>query len=114
VAALRPAVDTLRSGLAIAFAPEGTRSPGAAIGHFKKGAFHVAAAAGAPLVPIVIHDAGRVLPRRAWVMRAGTVHVTVHAPIPTTGWDRRDLAPHVARVEALYRDTLARGPGPPG
>jgi putative phosphoserine phosphatase/1-acylglycerol-3-phosphate O-acyltransferase len=61
--ALAGAVATLRSGLAVAIAPEGTRSRGSALGSFKKGGFRLAMAAGVPIVPIAIHDAWRVLPR---------------------------------------------------
>ena len=105
---LGPAVETLRRGYAIAMAPEGTRSR--ATGRFKKGGFHIAMEAAVPLVPIVVHDADRVLPRGGWVMRAATVHVTVHAPIPTGDWDRASLDAEIAAVEQLYRETLERGP----
>lgn len=111
IRALAPAVETLHAGLAVAIAPEGTRRAGAAIGPFKRGAFHLAMAAGVPVVPIVIHDADRVLPPRGWVMRGGPVHVTVHPPIPTLDWKPETLDRHVADLEALYRRSLARGPG---
>lgn len=106
VAALEPAVAALDRGLAIAMAPEGTRSPGAAIGRFKKGAFRVAMAAGVPIVPIVIHNSRDVLPRGGWLMKAGTVEVTVHSPVETGDWKLGDLDARVAEIEAIYAQTL--------
>jgi putative phosphoserine phosphatase/1-acylglycerol-3-phosphate O-acyltransferase len=110
VGALSEAVATLRAGLAVAIAPEGTRSRDAALGPFKKGAFRLAMAAGVPLVPIVIHDAWRVLPRHAWVMTASTVHVTVLAPVPTADWRPADLDREIAAVRERMRAALAAGP----
>jgi putative phosphoserine phosphatase/1-acylglycerol-3-phosphate O-acyltransferase len=107
--ALAEAVATLRSGLAVAIAPEGTRSRGDALGPFKKGGFRLAMAAGVPIVPIVIHDAWRVLPRKAWVMTAATVHVTVLAPVPTGDWTLAELDARIAGVRERMAAALAQG-----
>jgi putative phosphoserine phosphatase/1-acylglycerol-3-phosphate O-acyltransferase len=105
--ALEPAVEALRSGLSLAIAPEGTRSPHASPGRFKKGAFRIAMAAKVPLVPIVIHDAGAVLPRGGWIMTAAPVRVTVHPPRSTDAWTLETLDREIEAVERLYAETLA-------
>ena len=110
IRSLEPAVDTLRRGIAIAMAPEGTRSPGAAIGRLKKGAFRLAMAARVPLVPIVILDSTAVLPGGAWIMTAAPVHVVVHPPIPTDTWRLQTLDQHIERLEGLYEESLAQRP----
>ena len=110
VRALDPAVATLRRGLAILIAPEGTRSVGCEVGAFKKGAFRIALAARAPIIPIVLHDAGKVLPRDGWIMRAATVHVSVLPPIATDAWSLERLDAHVAAVRQRFLATLERGP----
>lgn len=110
-AALDDAVATLRRGLAVAIAPEGTRSRGAGLGPFKKGAFRLALAARVPIVPIVIHDAWRVLPRSAWVMTAATVHVSVLAPVATLDWKREQLDARIGEVRERMAAALASGPG---
>jgi putative phosphoserine phosphatase/1-acylglycerol-3-phosphate O-acyltransferase len=106
IAALQPAIDQLRSGLSIAIAPEGTRSPTPHLGRFKKGAFHLAMAAKVPLVPIVFRNTLDALPKHAVVIRPATIEVVVHPPISTTRWSRRRLDDHIASVERLYRETL--------
>jgi 1-acyl-sn-glycerol-3-phosphate acyltransferase len=112
VRALEPAIDTLHAGIAIAIAPEGTRRGG--LGLFKKGGFRLAMAAKVPVVPIVLHDSGDVLPRGAWIMTGGPVHVTVHPPIPTDGWSSDTLDEKIEVIEQLYRDTLAASAAEPG
>lgn len=102
-------VETLAAGLAVAIAPEGTRSARSGPGRFKGGAFRLAIAARVPLVPIVIHDAGRILPRGARVMRGGPVHVSVKPPMPTADWRVETLEEHIDAVEAIFERTLSRG-----
>ncbi|KAF0966187.1 MULTISPECIES: HAD-IB family hydrolase [unclassified Rhodococcus (in: high G+C Gram-positive bacteria)] len=108
-AALRPAVDKLQSGISIAIAPEGTRSPTPRLGKFKKGGFHLAMQAGVPIVPIVIHNAGERMWRNSLVAHPGTVDVDVLAPVPTDDWDLADLDRHVDEVRTLFEDCLHAG-----
>jgi len=107
IEAMQPAVEAMREGLSVVIAPEGTRSATAKIGKFKKGAFHMAMAAGVPIVPVVLMNALDALPRDGIVIRATTVDVVVHAPIPTADWRREDLDEHIAEIEALYERTLS-------
>lgn len=111
VRSLSPAVETLRAGLSIAIAPEGTRGQGGALAPFKKGGFRLAMQAGVPIVPVVILNSQDVLPGGNWLMRPGCVSVVVHPAIDTQGWALPDLDAQVARVHDLYRATLAAGPG---
>ena len=106
VRALEPAIETLRKGLSIAIAPEGTRSPSRRLGRFKKGAFHLAMGAGAPIVPIVLRNAHDLMPKHSWFIRPGVVEVVVHPPIDTGSWKVKQLDTRIAELEALYRATL--------
>ncbi len=111
---LAPGVALLHRGIAVALAPEGTRSPGRAPGRFKKGAFHLARAAGVPLVPIVIHGAAQVLPRGGWWMRPGRVGVDVLEPVETAGWAAADVDGAIRELEARYAERLgSAGRGEP-
>ena len=106
IEAMQPAVEAMREGLSVVIAPEGTRSATRKIGKFKKGAFHMAMAAGVPIVPVVLKNALDALPRHGVVIRPTTVDVVVHEPIPTADWRREDLDAHIAEIEALYEKTL--------
>lgn len=108
---MREALDRLGEGISIVVAPEGTRSYSPTVGPFKKGAFHLAAEAGVPIVPVVIRNSGQLMPRTSKVARPGTVQVVVHPPIPTTGWTKADVDQAVEDVRRLYLDTLEDWPG---
>ena len=109
IAALEPAIDVLRGGISVGIAPEGTRSVGAALGPFKKGAFRLALAAHVPIVPIVIHDSYRVLPRKAIALRPAVVHVDVLEPIATEAWTLESLDTRIAEIRQRYLLQLAAG-----
>lgn len=108
--ALRPAVETLRAGVSVVMAPEGTRSLTPRLGRFKKGGFHLAMQAGVPIVPIVIRNAGEIMWRNAKTVRAGTVQVAVLPPVPTEGWRVQDLDEKVVDIRNRYLETLENWP----
>jgi len=106
---LGAAVAVLGRGLAVVVAPEGTRSESAEPGPFKTGAFRLALEARVPVVPIVIHNAFRILPSGAYVMRAGDVQVSVRPPIPTTDWSAESVRHHTELIEDVFRRVIFRG-----
>lgn len=108
--ALAPAVEALRSGRSIAIAPEGTRSPTSRLLPFKKGPFHMAMQAGAPVVPIVMRNCGQIMAPHSYVVHPGTVDVAVLPPVPTDGWKASNLSQRIATVRQMYLDTLAEWP----
>ncbi|WP_280234821.1 HAD-IB family hydrolase [Nocardia cyriacigeorgica] len=109
-ASLEPVVRTLREGLSIAVAPEGTRSYTPEVGPFKKGAFHIAIQAGVPVIPVVIRNAGEISWRDSMVVRPGVVEVAVLDPIDVGGWDPANMHDQVERVRQLFIDTLLDWP----
>ncbi len=106
--ALKPAVDSLRSGRSVVIAPEGTRSRDGRLGPFKLGAFHMARQAGVPVVPIVIHNAQDALPYKAVVVRPAEVKVTVLPPQPTDQWEIADVGSQAERIREMYLDALGQ------
>jgi len=106
IQALKPVVRSLRSGLSLAIAPEGTRSVSDRLGPFKKGPFHIAMQAGVPVVPIVIHNAADVLPKGGFFVRPTTVEVDVLPPVDTGDWRAGTVDEHVAEIRGLYLDVL--------
>ncbi len=108
IESLRPVVESLRSGLSLAIAPEGTRSNSDRLGPFKKGPFHIAMQAGVPVVPIVIHNASDVLPKGGFFVRPTAVHVDVLPPVATDKWRPESVDKHVTEVRGMYLKTLGQ------
>jgi putative phosphoserine phosphatase/1-acylglycerol-3-phosphate O-acyltransferase len=105
-AGMAVAVDALHEGLSVAIAPEGTRSPTARLGAFKKGAFRLAMDARVPIVPIVFLNALDALPKQGLIVRPATVDAVVLPPIDVSEWRDEYLEDHIADVRSLYLDVL--------
>lgn len=89
------------------FAPEGTRL--LELGRFKRGAFRVAREAGVPVVPLVLHGAGDLMPPRAWRVRPGEIVLEIKPPreIPAD----QGLRAVADDLHDDYARWLAEGPG---
>lgn len=111
--ALAPALESLRAGTSLVIAPEGTRSPTPRLLPFKKGAFHLAMQAQVPMVPVVIRNAGEIMPAHSMILTPGTVQVRVLAPVPTHDWTADNLHEQVALVEQMYAATFDDWDGTP-
>ena len=66
--------------------------------------------AGVPIVPIVIRNAGDLMPGKSRVIRPGTVDIRVLHPIPVDDWTLDNLNEKVDGVRQLYLTTLANWP----
>jgi putative phosphoserine phosphatase/1-acylglycerol-3-phosphate O-acyltransferase len=107
IEAMQPLVDALAiEGRNVVIAPEGTRSETKKPGPFKKGAFHVAMQAKAPVLPIVIHNAIDIQPKGQFAYRPGKIEVEVLPPIETKDWSVESLDMHIAEVRNLFLDAL--------
>jgi putative phosphoserine phosphatase/1-acylglycerol-3-phosphate O-acyltransferase len=91
-----------RTGESVYLSPEGTRVTDGTIGHFNKGAFHLATALRAPIVPMYFHIPFWVDPGLGFDARPGTVDVYVLPPIHTSDWREADLIENKERVRALF------------
>jgi len=103
------AANRVRQGCSVLIYPEGTRSRDGKLAPFKKGAFHLACNAGAPIVPMSIVGSDKVMPSGSLLLRPGDVYVTLGAPIEMAGLDE------VARdeVRRQVRDAIAEMSGLP-
>jgi 1-acyl-sn-glycerol-3-phosphate acyltransferase len=100
---LERAAERIRRGANVLVFPEGTRSAHGEVAPFKKGSFVLAVHAGAPVVPLTLAGVKVVMPAGLRGMRTGTVHLIVHAPVPTAGRAPEDaaaLAEDVRRIVA--------------
>ncbi|CAM3672522.1 HAD-IB family hydrolase [Nocardioides zeicaulis] len=107
-ATLDGVVDRIRGGTSLMIFPEGTRSPTPVLGPFRKGAFHLAAQAGVPVVPVVLRNTGELMGRSSLVLNPGVVDVCVLEP--ETDWRTDDMDERIAALHARFEETLARWP----
>lgn len=77
----REALRLLREGRAVLIFPEGGRSKDGRLQPFKPGAFRLALAAGAPVVPVTIDGAFQAWPLTRRFPRPSRVTVTYHRPL---------------------------------
>jgi 1-acyl-sn-glycerol-3-phosphate acyltransferase len=82
IESLERAKAALAQGTSIWIAPEGTRSKDGSLGAFKLGGFHLAAGAGAQILPVTVDGTRSILPAKgARVLAGAIVRVTVHPAI---------------------------------
>jgi 1-acyl-sn-glycerol-3-phosphate acyltransferase len=83
--------------------PEGTRAPRGGQGTYKSGAARLAIATGTPIVPIAVSSA-RCWPRKSFLLRPGTVDISIGPPIPVDGREPEELTREIeAWIEAEMR-----------
>jgi 1-acyl-sn-glycerol-3-phosphate acyltransferase len=105
-AAIERASALMRSqGLSFLVFPEGTRSDDGKIRAFRRGGFFLALGARAPIVPVSIRGAFRIMPRGRWVPRRGIVDLIFHAPLETAGAAPEDMDDLMEKV----RNAVASG-----
>ena len=120
VASLHTAVDYLRNGEAVGIFPEATISRAMELKEFKTGAVRIAAAAGVPLVPVIMWGTQRMMtkdhPRD--FSRGKTIAIRVGEPMHPTGADPvAETAELRARMAQLLEEAIAEYPAdeqPPG
>jgi 1-acyl-sn-glycerol-3-phosphate acyltransferase len=98
----RAAAILRASGESVYLSPEGERITTGRIGHFNKGAFHLAADLRAPIVPLFIRIPRAIDPGKGLAARPGTVDVFVGAPIDTSAWRVETIEAHRDAMRAHY------------
>jgi 1-acyl-sn-glycerol-3-phosphate acyltransferase len=93
----------LEQGSCLVVFPEGTRSRDGLLLPFKKGLFFLAMDSGAPVVPVSIAGATRMLPKGRLNLKSGTVSVTFHAPLDPKDYSEKE------ELMAAVRDAIAAG-----
>jgi 1-acyl-sn-glycerol-3-phosphate acyltransferase len=91
-----------RTGESVYLSPEGERITSGEIGHFNKGAFHLATALGAPIVPMYIRVPRASDPGKGLHARPGTIEVHFRAPIETRSWRVEDVVRNRDRMRDFY------------
>ena len=88
---IRQAIQTLKGGTSIIVFPEGTRTNDGHLGHFKKGAYTLAAMLKVPVVPLTLEGPYQVMPKGTWLIHPHRMKITIHQPIaPVTREEGND------------------------
>jgi 1-acyl-sn-glycerol-3-phosphate acyltransferase len=83
---LKKAQSTVQRAQSTVFFPEGTRSPDGKMLPFHTAAFHIAARAGAKVLPVTISGSREILPKQRLVLvKTGDVSVRIHPPMDALG-----------------------------
>ena len=98
----RAARTLRRTGESVYLSPEGERVTTGEVGHFNKGAFHLATDLKVPIVPFFIAVPRKADPGKGLNARAGTVHVYVKPAIDTSAWKLEDLTANKERIRAMF------------
>jgi 1-acyl-sn-glycerol-3-phosphate acyltransferase len=94
--------------------PEGTRIARGRSGVYKSGGTRLAIATGHPVLPVAVTSA-RCWPRKSFILRPGTIDISIGKPIPSTGRQADELMREVetwieAEMRRLDPEAYAGGP----
>ena len=104
---LQAAAEAMRQEkICVWFMPEGHRNTGAELLPFKTGAFRLAIASGAPILPLVAEPLTVIADTKNHRSRAGRLRVRVLDPVMTEGLANKDLPALVSTVRSRMQETL--------
>jgi len=101
---IRESMRRLERGELVLIFPEGTRSPDGQMGHFHSGFATLAIRSrGAAILPVAIHGAFDVWPRRCRLPRFGTIHVHFGPPMLAEEIEQYDQQQLTEEIERRVR-----------
>jgi len=106
IQSLEKAVESLQKGSNMIVFPEGSRIKGGQLGHFKKGAFHLAVKSKAKIIPVAIEGANKVWKKPGFKIYPGKVKLSIGAPIVFHGFSVDDLNPFVTHVRTELQSLM--------
>jgi len=104
---LEKAAEAMRAEkIAVWFMPEGHRNTGPQLLPFKSGAFRLAVAAQAPIIPIVAEPLTAIVDTKRRLARRGPLRIKVLEPVPTEGLTIKDVPSLLFSVRASMQAAL--------
>jgi 1-acyl-sn-glycerol-3-phosphate acyltransferase len=103
---LKGAIDMIKKGTSLVIFAEGTRSKDGTLQPLKRGAFQLAMASGAPIVPVAIKGSNEVMAKGSYKIKKGAIRITVAKPIPTKNYRKDQMPMLVGRVTESLRAML--------
>lgn len=100
-------MKTLDNGISILVAPEGTRNASDdPLLPFYNGPFRLAIETGRPILPLIIHDAKKLMPKGQLGVRPGTVHSYFLPEIDCSGLTEEDLPTLKEKVFEIMKNKV--------
>ncbi len=88
--------------------PEGTRSRTGLLQPFKKGAFVMAINSGIDILPVTVSGTFPILPKGKFIVRPGTVTLTIHPPVSVKSYRFEDRDQLIAVVHDMIASGLSQ------
>jgi 1-acyl-sn-glycerol-3-phosphate acyltransferase len=89
IESLNKVAEIIKNGVSVIIFPEGTRSRSYEIQPFKKGGFVLAVDSGVPILPVIIHGTGRIMPKNQISIKPGNVTLEILKPIESSNYTRK-------------------------
>ena len=106
IESLNKAAKIIRGGISVVIFPEGTRSRTHNIQPFKKGGFFLAVDSGVPIIPIIIHGTGRIMPKKKMLIKPGNVTLEIEKPINSSCYTRETKDNLIEKVREVILDSF--------
>lgn len=105
-ASIRKAKEQIVNGVSMVIFPEGARTHDGRMGHFKRGAYHIAVDMKLPVVPLTINGPFDVLKRNTLRLRPSKMELIIHKPIDTEGLKESDIPELIDRTRTIIHEAL--------
>ena len=96
----------ITDGVSMVIFPEGARTLTGKMGHFKRGAYHIARDLQLPVVPLTINGPYNVLKRNSRLIKPGKLELIIHDPIATSSLTDKELAVLIDRSKEIIHAAL--------
>jgi 1-acyl-sn-glycerol-3-phosphate acyltransferase len=103
---IKEAVNMIKNGTSLIIFAEGTRSSDGILQPLKRGAFRLAVASGAPIVPVAIKGGNEIMAKGSFKVKKGVIRITVGKPIPTKNYGKDKMPILMERVAESLRAML--------
>lgn len=109
IESLNTVAKIIRDGVSVVIFPEGTRSSTYDIQPFKKGGFFLAVDSGAPIIPVIIHGTGRIMPKKQISIKPGNVTLEILKPIESSDYTRKTKNDLIKKVRHVILESFEKG-----
>jgi 1-acyl-sn-glycerol-3-phosphate acyltransferase len=112
VKSMADAAERIKSGASVVIFPEGTRSVDGRLQPFKKGGFSLALKAGCDIVPVVIIDSYRIVPKGSLRINKGSFDMHIGEPISVIGFNKRNIGELMDLVRRMMQEEFDKRRAP--